>query len=278
MLLIAHILLVSSAMADGPLSTKSQVVAGGQIPVKSLPFDPQKLAASINGSFYRPDQLSGLQCAVSVDWAGFYNGLKIKVPEARLHAIDGVQIHYTAIRNKTPDVTFNWVNGEPDTRDQLEGGIKQIVGGFYQTYWPLMASPPITKAAEIQRIEPQADGTKKIYESDANNKVVIDLDKNDTPTHYAFDTPAFKGAFDLQFVDSPEPTANDLRRISQLHLVTNIGASSLNVQVDLDYQPVEGYVVPRHVTYNVVGAYSISMEFIGCSAIKAPAFVISPAQ
>src|ERR1035441_9056484 len=159
--------------------------------------------------------------------ADFYNALKMKVPEERMHKIESLQIHSTAFRGKTAELTFDWLKGPADTKDELEGGMKQIIGGFYQTYWSLMATAPIPRARDISRIEPQPDGTTKLFEADANNKIEIDLDSKQTPTHYAFDTAAFKGTFDLQYVDSPKPSPGDLRRLSDSHIVANIGASDL---------------------------------------------------
>ena len=276
--LTVNILLAASVLAAEADSTKGQAAAGDGIPVKSLPVDPQKLVGEINGSYYHPDQLSEVKCAVAFDWSSFFSSLNAKVSDARMRSLNALQIHYTATRGKRTDVKFNWVDGRADTADQLEDGIQQIISGFYQSYWPLMASSPIAKASEIRRIEPQSDGTSKIFESDENNKVEIALDKNFAPAHWSFDSPAFKGAFDLEFKDSPTPVAGDLRRLSDLHVVTNTGANTMNVQIKLNYQSVDGVNIPQHVTYDIVGAYSISLEFIGCSIAKNPDSIAAPAQ
>ncbi len=266
--LLGPVLLMTSLWAADSAKPKAADDAQKQ-PKVSNP-DLQKLADNVNGSYYHPDRLPGLQCTVAIDWSGLYNALKVKVPPERLHAIEGVQIHSKALRNKPPEITFSWLNGAPDTKDQLEDGTRQMIGGLYQWYWSMMASPPLLKTSDNFRLEPQPDGTAKLYESDPNNKIVVDLDKNDAPTRYAFDTPAFKGTFDFTYVDSPAPARGDLRRVSSVHVVSNFGASSFNVGLDFDYQQVDGYFVPKHVTYNLIGAYSISMEFIACSTTEAP--------
>lgn len=271
--LVPLLLMSHMALAD---SAKPKEADAAKVAPKVAAPDAEKLAKSVNASFYHPEQLNGIQCAVTVDWPKLFEALKTKVPEERMHMLENVQIHSTALRNKSAELTFSWPDGAPSTKDQLEGGLRQMVGGFYQSYWSLMASAPIPKASEISRIEPQADGTTKIYESDANNKVVIDLDSNKTPTHYAFDTTAFKGVFDLKYVDSPKPSAGDLRRMSSAHILANIGASSFNVEIRMDYQPVDGFFVPQHVTYDIVGAYAVSVEFIGCSTIKPPPLAAEP--
>jgi hypothetical protein len=265
--LIVHALIASSFLAAEAPSSKPKS-AESQISVKSLPIDPQKLAAALNGSFYHPDQLSGIQCAVAVDWQSFFGALNVKIPDARKRAVDGLQIHYDAVRNKRPEVNFVWANGRADTADQLEDGTRQIISGFYQMYWPMMASALAPKPEEIGRVESQPDGTIKVFQSDPNSKIGISLNKNSEPVHWDVDTPAYKGAFDLDFVDSPSPAPGDLHRLSKLHIVTNTGASTMNVLISLDYQPVDGVNIPHHVTYDIVGAYSISLEFIGCTVSK----------
>ncbi len=275
-LFLAPILFMSSlAVAD---SSKSKDAAAAQTPPKVTAPDSSKLAGAVNGSFYHPDGLSGIQCTVAMNWSDFYNALRVKVPEERMHEIEGLQIHSTAFRGKAVELTFDWLNGPVDTKDQLEGGMKQIVGGFCQTYWSLMASAPIPRATDISRIEPQPDGTTKVFESDANNKIEIDLDDKKTPTHHTFDTAVFKGTFDLQYVDSPKPSPGDLRRLSDSHIMANIGASSFNVAIHLEYQLVDGFFVPGHVSYDIVGAYFVSLEFIGCSTMKPPPLAAIPSQ
>jgi hypothetical protein len=277
-ILIAFTLLTANYAYADSIHSKPEAPEQNKIPVRSLPIDPDKLVSAINGSFYHPDDLTGIQCAVSLDWNSFFSSLKVKVPEARMQALNGLQIHYSAQRNKRPELNFNWVDGRADTAEQLEDGIKQMIGGFYQTYWPLMASTPIRKASEIGRVETQPDGTLKIFESDANNKVDIGLDKNFAPTHWNYDSPAYKGTFDLDFTDSPRPLPGDLRRLTKMHLVANTGASSMNVQIDLDYQPVNGTYIPHHVTYDIIGAYSIELEFIGCTINKSSDSTTTPSQ
>jgi len=158
-----------------------------------------------------------------------------------------------------------------DNKEQFEDGLKQMLGGFYQMYWNLVASSPIDNAAEITKIEPLPDGGAKVYSSSQNINVVIITDKERTPTHYTLDSPAMNGTIDLRFISSPKPTPGDLRRISSMDLTEQIGNSTMNVKLSLDYQAVGGFYIPRHVSYNLGGAYSLSMDFSGCSVSKGAA-------
>lgn len=66
--------------------------------------------------------------------------------------------------------------------------------------------------------------------------------------------------------------------MSGAHILANIGASSFNVEIRMDYQKVDGFFVPQHVTYDIVGAYAVSVEFIGCSTIKPPPSAADPGK
>ena len=262
--LFASSFLVAEVPDNKPQASESK------IPARPLPIDQKKLAAAIDDSFYHPDQLSAVKCAAVFDWSSFFTALKVKVPEERMHSIDGLQIHFTAVRGKRPDVKFNWVDGRPEGADQLEDGIQKIISGFYQMYWPLMAVNLVPDSSQLQRIEPQIDGTVKLFESDANNKVEIDLNKDSLPAHWAFESPGVNGTFDFEFADSPQKIPGDLRRISNLRVITHTGTNTMNVQIKLDYQSIDGFNIPQHIAYDIGGAYSIAVEFIGCSASKDP--------
>lgn len=110
-ILIAGTLLTASYAYADSTHSKSEVPEQNKIPISSLPMDPEKLLTAVNGSFYHPDDLTGVQCAVSLDWKSFFSSLKVKVPEARMQALNGLQIHYSAQRNRRPELNFNWVDG-----------------------------------------------------------------------------------------------------------------------------------------------------------------------
>jgi len=86
--------------------------------------------------------------------------------------------------------------------------------------------------------------------------------------HYTLDSPAMNGTIDLHYVSSPKPVPGDLRRISSMDASEQIGNSTMNVTLSLDYQAVDGLYIPSHVSYNIGGAYSLSMDFSGCSVFK----------
>jgi len=236
-------------------------------PAGTRPFDTATVAAAIRDSYYHPDEISGLNCSVSVDWPAFFSAMKLNPAADRLKALQNLNIRSQAARGKSPNITFEWTT-VLDSKEQLEDGLKQTLGGFYQLYWSMVASSPIGDAAEIAKIEPLPDGGAKVYSSSQNANVVITVDKENTPTHYTLDSPALNGTIDFHYIPSPKPIPSDLRRISSMDASEQIGTSIINVKLALDYQAVGGFYIPGHVSYNVGGAYSLSMEFSGCSVSK----------
>ena len=239
-----------------------------KIPVAALPVDAAKLVETIRGSYYHPDTLSTLDCDVSIDWPAFFSSLKVKLPEDRMKTIQGVKIQARASRGKMADLTFDWSGGTLDNKDQFENGLKQMVGGFYQIYWNMVSSSLIGTAAELNKIEPMPEGGAKIYMSSPSMSLIVTVDKSDTPTRFVLDSPALKGTIDARYTPSPNPTPGDLRRISGMDLTEHIGTSTMNLGLGLDYQAVDRFFVPRHVSFDVSGAYSLKMELSGCSVTK----------
>jgi hypothetical protein len=252
--------------AQQPAATSPKSETRGQ--AGTPPYDPATVAAAIRDSYYHPDAMSGLDCTISVDWLAFFTALKLSLAADRLKAIQSLKVRSQAVRGKIPKVNFEWNNGTLNNNEQFEDGLKQMLGGFYQMYWNLLASTPIGDAAEITKIEPFPDGGAKVYSSSQNINLVMITDKENTPTHYTLDSTAMNGTIDLHYVSSPKPIPGDLRRISSMDVSEQIGDSTINVKLSLDYQAVDGFYIPSHVSYNFSGAYSLSMDFSGCSVSK----------
>lgn len=274
--MVLLLLLGGAVLSAQQPSTASKVSGATKVPeppdqIRS--YDPVTIAAAIQGSYYHPDELTSLNCAVSVDWPGFINGLKISVPPERRAAIEGLKIQSKAFRNHPTDLTFDWSQGEISNSEQLTNGLKQTVTGFYQIYWPMLAASPVSKIDSQTRIERLPSGSAKLSWSSQGGKGSVTIDREGTPTHYSVDSPVIKMTIDPGYSPSPQPTAGDLRRISSLKVNEQIGTSSINFQLNLDYQNADGFHVPNHASFDLLGAYSVRMTFSDCTASKAVAVV-----
>ncbi len=252
----ADLLVAQQPATTSPKSETTRLTAG------TLSSDPATVAAAIRNSYYHPDELSGFDCSVSLDWPVFFSALKLNPAADRLKAIQGLKIRSRAVRGKKPEITFEWAGGSLDTKEQLEGGLKQMLEGFYQIYWPMVASSPISNAADLSKIEPLPDGGIKAYTSSQNVNLVIITDMEGTAAHYTMNSPPMNGTIDLHYIPSPKQIPGDLRRISSMDLSEQIGTSALNVKLSLDYQAVDGVYIPSHVSFALVGAYSAINGFL----------------
>ena len=240
----------------------------GLKPSSTFPLDPAKYASLVRDSYYHPNQLSGLNCNVSVDWAALFASLKTSVPPERLKAVQGLVAHVQSSPSKIPTITFDWTAGVINEKDQMESSIRQMVSGFYQMYWSMFADSPLKSGTEIKKVEPQPDGGHILYTETANSTTNITLDKNNVPVHYTFSAPTMSGTIDPTYTPSPNPVPGDLRRLTGIKVSNHVGTSTMDVDVTLDYQSVGGFYVPQHATFAVGGAYSLKMEFAGCAVSK----------
>lgn len=179
--------------------------------------------------------------------------LKATAPPERLKAIEGLRIRFESVRGKRPNIMLEWTDGTFAGKEQVEEGLKQMLDGFDQMYWSLIASPPLDSGADITKIEPLTNGEAKVYSSGQNSKVVITIDKENIPRHYTLDTPGMNGTIDLRYVSAPKPVAGDLRRISAMDVSERIGTTIINIKLELDYQAAGEFYVPKHVSYELGG-------------------------
>lgn len=261
----SHAVLGLALLAPHQAAAHPPSKMGAVIAVQRLPANRTKLLTKIQGSYYHADKLPGLDCDMSVDWPASLSSAKLTVPPARMQALQALKVHVRALRGKQPDIAFDWTEVRIATADQVEAGMRQSIDSFFQMYWSMLASPIISSADQISKIEPQPDGSAKIIAAGPNSHTVISVGRNGVPTQYTFRTPVLSGTISPHYIPSPHPVAGDLRRISSVDVDDQIGVSSMKVSVSLTYQPVSTFFVPRRVTFDVVGAYALTMNYSSCS-------------
>lgn len=238
-------------------------------PPQKFSEDAKKLSDKILGSYYHPDNLSGLECNVTSNWPEFFKSNNMMVTQDQAQALEALNIHVRAVRDEAPQIRFDWTRGKIPGADKVEALLRRTITQFYQVYWTMLASPAVKYAAVISKIEPQPDGSTKVYESDPNAYVVMTVARDGTPTHYVMQSPGVNGVVDTQYQRSPHPRAGDRRRISQVEVSERSGAASMNIRVGVDYQPLRDYFVPKNVSFTQIGAYTVTMQFSGCVAESA---------
>ncbi|MDR3740544.1 MAG: hypothetical protein P4L40_16130 [Terracidiphilus sp.] len=217
-------------------------------------------------SYYHPDNLALMECDISVDWDAFYHSLNVTVPEERVRSLNGLNIHVRAVRGQPASVRFEWSNGTPSTQEQVESGLKQMLNGFYQMYWPMVAGPVIGPDDKLEQIVSLPDGGVKASVNSGGMKIHFVVNKDGTPVQYDFEGGVMKGLVDLTYTPSPKPTPGDLRRIEEMKIDEQIGASSFKLNTKLDYQEVGVFSIPKSVAFAMLGAYTFNFQFAGCTA------------
>jgi hypothetical protein len=252
---------------QAPASTEHTVTI--QLQPKTPLNDNATLVSAINASYYHPDALSSVACDIDVDWPVFFHTLKVEVPPERMKTIQALKIHMNAQRGKTAEVAFDWADGTPNGgQEQIESGLKQMVGGFFQFYWSMAAATFLQNPSEITKTEQIPYGALKIYTSSGETSTVIAVDKYFSPTNLVVEAPSMKINLDMQYLPSPKPTSGDLRRLSNIDVDEQIGASNIKAGIGFDYQSAGDFFVPQHILFNVPGAYSIKMALSNCTPSK----------
>ena len=250
------------------LDAKPAASQTDKIPIHGLPFDPAKLATSIRESYYHPDELTGIDCTASIDWAEMFKTMKIEAPGDRLKVLQGMTMKVHAVRDKPTELQFAWGGDEPSNRANLEAGAQQMIGGFYQMYWSFSSPGMVPKPREIKQIEPQPTGETIVSYSDHGVDGSVTLDKDSVPEHLTFNSAAMKGSLDTSFSASPNPVPGDMRRLRSVHVVYQFGTSNVNADISMEYQAVGGINIPSRVLMTIPGAYSVPINFTACSVSR----------
>jgi len=235
-------------------------------PESALPKTSAELSSAILASYYHPDNLTLIDCDLLVDWNAFYHSVKVDVDPDRLRSLQGLKIHSREVRGRPLELHFDWTNGTIATQEQIESGMKQMVGGFYQMYWPMIAGPIVGPGDKLEQIESLPGGGEKTSTKSSGMNISMVLDPSGAPTHYEFEGGAMGGKTDVTYMASPNPAPGDLRRIASMKIDEHIGTSTFNIDLKLDYQNVSGFSIPNRVSFGLVGAYTIDLQFSGCSA------------
>lgn len=243
------------------------------------PIDLAKIKSGLAGSYYHPQDLTGIDCSATVDWASLMKQLKQPNAEDRLKVLEAMTVAVKARRGKIAEVTFGWPAGEPANKQMIEDGDRMTLSGFYQMYWSGIASPlgPTKQEWDAVRAEPRTGGGYVLHYSSAGSPVTEELDSDFLPVKTSINLAASTVELVMHYSLSPEPRPGDLRRVSSVDTVQRSGTSVSNTNFRITYQQIGGYWIPAHLDLGMVGAYSIPIDLIGCSVSKEMTVLPPPA-
>ena len=262
----AVVLLVGAGRLLGQQhSGNSQSIVLSGAPRVSAP-ESGNLARDIGASYYHPDALTGMACRVAIDFDSLIQQIRPSASGAA--KLGDVGISVVAMRGQMAKTEIVWSGAGPVTKDQIEAGVKQMLGGFFQTYWQLAASSMAPGPGEKFEAESITDGGHILHSHGPGENLTLQVDSENIPTEGFIDATALKARFRFHFMPSPNPVAGDLRRLTAMEFAEQIGTTNMNGNISMDYQTVEGFHIPRHVTFGVGGAFSLDMEFQDCSVSR----------
>jgi hypothetical protein len=118
-----------------------------------------------------------------------------------------------------------------------------------------------------KRIDPQADGVT-VHATGSNIDVSLQADKNHLPVRYIIESPVMKATMEPTYTSSPNRVPGDLNRLTGLKAIEQFGSSTINLEVSLDYQFVDGFNIPHKVSFGIGPALTVPLEFSACSVTK----------
>jgi hypothetical protein len=242
-------------------------------------IDLAKIKSGLAASYYHPQDLTGIDCTATVDWAGLMKQLKRPVQEDRLKMLEGMTVAVRARRGKIAEITFGWPAGEPTDKQMIEDSDRQMLYGFYQMYWSSIASPlgPTKQEWDTTRVEQRTGGGYVLHYSSLASPVTEELDGDFLPVKTSINLPASTVELLMHYSPSPDPHPGDLRRVTSIDAVRHSGTSVSNSNFLFTYQQIGGYWIPAHLDLGMVGAYSVPIDLIGCSVSKEVTVLPPPA-
>ena len=256
---------ISLLSAQEHAVSSATVIGAGEPPVAGSASG--NLSRDVDASYYHPDMLAGMACKVVVDFEGLLKQVQSSSDTAKF---DGAAITVAAMRGQSPTTNVSWPNPAPAGKEPIESGVKQMLGGFFQMYWQFAGSSLAPRPGEKFETE-SLPGGGHIFRSRGRNEIfTLAVDREETPTEGVLGGTELNARFRFHFSPPPNPIPGDLRRLTSLEFAEQIGTTTVNGGISMDYQTVDGLHIPRHVSFGIGGAYSVEMEFQQCTVAKRP--------
>lgn len=236
------------------------------------------LAAAIRGSYYHPDDLSSMDCAVAVDWDALATQLKSSAATESINALKQAKVRVHAERSKEPRVAVDWGTGDVANKEILEEGMRKAFSGFFKIYWPLDASSIAPTADENPRLEAADDGGYLVRFDTPDAQVAEEVDKRGIVTKLSYTAPAGANSATSttttttlvpRFSEAPNDIPGHPRLLTAVDVTQQMDTPKAEVHVALDYQSAGGVHIPSHVTFAIAQSYTVPLQFTGCSVTRA---------
>jgi hypothetical protein len=234
----------------------------------AMTADALKLEADMRASYYHPDALWGLDCAVAIEFGSLFKQLGQPISPEQASAVNGVAIKTHAMRGQKPVVDITWAHEASPGGEYLESGVRQLLGSIFGIYWTFIVTAPRALPSDNVHVEPGTGGGHVSVFSGGGIQMRIEADRDNVPRKFQIVNAVTKITMEPHYSPSPNPTPGDLRRITSVDQSQQIGTNITHVRFELDYQEVGGFNIPHHVSYVIGDAFAVATEFSACSVKK----------
>ncbi len=275
----AFCLAFSAAPAQTPLPGPPQdptQAQPSQPPRKGSPEDNQWLAKT-SALYYSSAKagLTGFDCAVHPDWRKLFasasKGQPVADEDARIALLDKVKI--TVHARMKGGSTIEWVATEdPDkpldqtSAQMLDGmhrSVEQTLEGFLQFWSPFMEDAIVPDSADGLEIT-HTPTVHTIHAAQAGTDLTEVFSSDLVLQQFNI---VLNGT-SIKFSPAYSPSAQGLIVNGFRAHILPTGTSSGQVQdmkIDVDYQTVDGLLIPGHLTMDIVGTGLFNFAFDTCA-------------
>jgi len=232
--------------------------------------DKKSVLLNTNQALYnlKAHGLDGFNCNVVVDWDAAFNSLKVEseMRENLLPNARNMKVKVTVGPSGAASVSHEFGQAPSsqqvaDRLRQLAEGLDQILGGFFQTWSQLMINTPLAGSESAYQMEETADGYRLLAD-DGNTHVVVSINRDFVIYAIEAKTPAVEGVVRPHFITHEGGLIVD-SYVGEF----KINDSSQRLSVDVRYQDIGTFVLPRSINVSMVlpqGQLNWPMTLDGC--------------
>jgi len=231
---------------------------------------PARLLAA--RSLYYTPTAAGLQsfhCNATVDWKAMltrFSGGPVADTNPFLVYLQSVRFEVSDTLDGEGKLTWTDTTSPPAnlqaSRDQMHGGLIQMIGGFYQS-WNQFVNGGMVPAPDTSTTETNtADGGLHMHGSDATTAFDDNFDKNMLLiTAHVVTKELDNMAYPTYEASTDGLRVNRVRNV--LHQPPTAPASE--VSIALTYMPVSGFQLPATLAVTLVGTGEFDFSFSSCT-------------
>lgn len=213
-----------------------------------------------------------ISCDVVLDWDGFFQRMKVQQDDAAKSRLEKLKAIKISIASQGAEKTDVKVEVGDTASNGITDGLRMQLRGFFQVFWSEGYGRMIPKRGEIFTLTSTPNGYS-VKTSAGPMKASFDMDEAllitsmdvESPQLSAVATPTFK------------PGDDGLLRLRNVDETIDMGASKMVVDMGFDYQRVDSFDIPQHLSLGLPGSFRFDYTLTGCQ-VTAAVDLATPAE